>query len=227
VANEAFSYSTDCVDELRSNLQSSAPKLSTLESLLNEILDMIIENLLPEKSDVIAFGFSSERLWPLVRRHIQREVLKSAAPWAGKKIAFQGSYSTDLPASFLEDGLAKKIIGGDGFGEMCDARRVFWGGATGKFKSPPTLKNEQLEWRGAVIGHAGTILIPDSWWKELEKDMDCTLFFPQEQPWILRNLTTRESVSSETLGVIMTTRSKNCSVHGIAAFNYILLMRTC
>jgi hypothetical protein len=194
---------------------------------LNEILDMIIENLLPEKSDVIAFGFSSERLWPLVRRHIQREVLKSAAPWAGKKIAFQGSYSTDLPASFLEDGLAKKIIGGDGFGEMCDARRVFWGGATGKFKSPPTLKNEQLEWRGAVIGHAGTILIPDSWWKELEKDMDCTLFFPQEQPWILRNLTTRESVSSETLGVIMTTRSKNCSVHGIAAFNYILLMRTC
>ena len=71
--------------------------LSALEGLSNELLDMIIDQLEREKVDVIAIGLSSQRLWQVVLRYIHAGYLKCAAPWAGKKMAFQGSYSTDLP----------------------------------------------------------------------------------------------------------------------------------
>lgn len=205
------------------NLKTPATELSGLENLSNEILDLVIEHLLPNKSDVIAFGFSSERLWPLVRRHIQHQVLSNAAPWAGKKIAFLGSHSTDLPAPFSENSLVEHIIGGHRSGSLCDARQLFWG----EFQAPPKMKDEQLAWRGSAIAHAGKINIPAARWQQLERDISCSRCFPEDQPWILRNLTTRESVSSEKLGGVVTVRSKPCSVQGVAAFSYILLMRTC
>ena len=208
------------------NTQISVPNLSKLESLSNEILDMVIQYLLPVKSDAMGLGLSSERLWPLVRLHIQRQILECAAPWAGKKISFQGSYSTDLPASFLDDGLAKRIIGSDGYGSMCDAQRLFRGG-DGKFITPPTRESVLLEWKGGIIAHAGRILIPGPRWEEMERDMECSQFFPRNQPWILRNLTTRESVSSEKLGVVVTMKLEHYYLQGIAAFTLILLMRTC
>lgn len=71
--------------------------LSALEGLSNELLDMIIEQLEREKVDIIAIGLSSQRLWQVVLRYIHAGYLKCAAPWAGKKMAFQGTYSTDLP----------------------------------------------------------------------------------------------------------------------------------
>lgn len=204
------------------NANTSAIRSLCLEGLSNEVLDMIIEYLLPQKPDVVALGFSSERLWPLVCRYIQLDILKRAAPWAGKKIAFQGSDSDDLPPPFKEDGLVQQIVKGDGTGSMSDAKRLFWG----LKKSPPCLNDDQLAWRGAIIAHAGKILIPDSRWKQLEEDMRCSKCFPDDQPWVLRNLTTREIVSSAKLGAGVTVKSKD-GTRGTGDFNFILLMRTC
>jgi hypothetical protein len=196
-------------------------KSLSLEGLSNEILDMTIEYLLPQKPDVVALGFSSERLWPLVCRHIQLDILKSAAPWAGKRIAFLGSESEELPPPFIEDGLVKEIVSGEGTGSWSDAQRVFWD----LKRPPPLLKGEQLMWRGAIVAHAGKILIPDGRWEQLEEDMRCSRCFPDDQPWVLRNLTTRESVSSAKLGVRVAVRMDG--TRGIEFFNFIVLMRTC
>jgi len=200
--------------------RTSVPGWSTIEGLSNEILDIVIRFLLPEKSDLVALGFSSERFWPLVRRHIQLDILQTAAPWAGKKVAFQHSESTDLPPSFREDGFLQEIGRGDGTGSMCEAQRFFWA----LYDTPSCLKDEHLVWRGAIVEHAGKILIPDGRWKQLEEDMQCLEFFPDSQPWILRNLTTRESVSSAKLGARVMSEDGS---RGIEDFNFILLMRTC
>lgn len=199
--------------------------LSTLERLSNELLDMIVEQLELEKVDVIALGFSSQHLWEVVLRHIHTGYLKCAAPWAGKKIAFQGSYSTDLPETFMENGLAQSITGTKWFGNMCQARRFLWQHRV----APITPQSEEAGWVEAAQKHSLNSVVLASMVPSIEVQLGCSYLFPENQHWLLRNLTTHEFVSDEGWRVRTTRelRNGNTGLVNTLRFDDVLLMRTC
>jgi hypothetical protein len=165
-------------------------KSSPLESLSNEILDMILGEL-TEKSDQLAIGLASQAFWQLVLRRIRSRYLKYAAPWAGVKLAFQGSYSMDIPAPFKEPGVVHIP---SRRGNMCEARRFFW--SIYNSAEPVEVRKEQASWI-----EAGNDLCKgrsEFYWALMEEDIKVDLF-PKKTEWILRNLDTREIVSSKVL----------------------------
>lgn len=175
---------------ITNSIPRSPAKSSPLESLSNEILDIILDEL-TEKSDQLAIGLASQAFWQLVLRRIRARYLKSAAPWAGKKLAFQGSYSMDLPAPFKEPGVVHIP---SRRGNMSEARRFFW--SIYNSQEPVEVRKEQAAWI-----KAGNDLCKgrsELYWDLMEKDIKCHLF-PKKTEWILRNLDTHEIVSSKVL----------------------------
>jgi hypothetical protein len=175
---------------ITNSIPRSLAKSSPLESLSNEILDMILDEL-TEKSDRLALGLASQAFWQLVLRRIRARYMKSAAPWAGKKLAFQGSYSMDLPAPFKEPGVVHIPSRSC---NMCEARRFFW--SIYNSTEPVEVRKEQAAWV-----EAGNNLCKgrsEFYWALMEREMKCDLF-PKKTEWILRNLDTREIVSSKIL----------------------------
>jgi hypothetical protein len=175
---------------IANSIPRAPAKNSPLESLSNEILDMILDEL-PEKSDRLAFGLSSQAFWQLVLRRIRARYLKCAAPWAGTKLAFQGSYSMDLPAPFKEPGVVHIP---NRFGNMCEARRFFW--AIYGSDEPVEVRKEQAAW--IESGNEYCTWGMESYWARIKEDIRCDLF-PKKTEWILRNLDTHEIVSSKVL----------------------------
>jgi hypothetical protein len=185
-----------------SGTPKNSERLSFLEKLSNELLDMIFEHLATEKKNMVALGLSSQFLWQVVLHRIHAGYIKSAAPWAGKMIAFQGSYSTDLPEAFTENGLAESITGKSWFGNMCAARRFFWAHSEG---SPVTPYVDEKDWLEAARSHRLSSAIPETCWWTIEEELGCSYLFPKDQEWLLRNLTTREIIS---LGVLLGSKAR-------------------
>ncbi|KAF2195279.1 hypothetical protein K469DRAFT_757496 [Zopfia rhizophila CBS 207.26] len=102
----------------------SITRLSILQSMPNELLDMIFKELIDEKEDLMALGSCSEYLWDLMVRKMHSQYIKSAAPLAGKKIVFQDTWSKDLSKSFEEGRLVESQLPKRwAMDRMCDARR--------------------------------------------------------------------------------------------------------
>ncbi|KAF4633543.1 hypothetical protein G7Y89_g4571 [Cudoniella acicularis] len=197
-----------------------------LDLLSNEVMDLIIEFLIPEKYDAIALALSSESLWQLVLRQIHWENLKYAAPWAGKKLAFQGSYSVDSPPSFYEDGLEYEIL--DPFqhsdGGIRNNGQLFFDKHE-EFESPATIKDQKAEWEKAMVAYLPGSGIPEACHERLRKEVRGPDLFPRDIPWLLRNLTTREVVSADDLADPKSQSSESMS--RVLTLDQILLMRIC
>jgi hypothetical protein len=130
--------------------KASCGSLGAFDTLSNELIHMIMENL-DERPDMIALGFSCEGFWQLVNRRIQLSYVKLAAPWAGKKIAFHGSYCYDLPKPFLEDGLLESIVPPEQFDWDTGHwifREFFW--AQVEFDSPMSPNQNSQAWLQAT-----------------------------------------------------------------------------
>lgn len=203
-------------------VQNNSAKLSPLEKLSNELLDMIIEHLAPKKEDIIALGLSSQLLWQAVLHHIHAGYLKSAAPWAGKKIAFQGSYSMDLADAFNEDGLVESITGKSWFGRMCAARRFFWGHVDESLATP---FDEEAGWLEAARSHQENSEIPEIYWSTIEEKLGCSCLFPKDREWLLRNLTTQETVSLGVLSGVKARKTQSENSNAVS-FSDVLLMQS-
>jgi hypothetical protein len=197
--------------------------LGALDVLSNELLDMIIADL-DEKSDIIALGFSCEGFWQIISRHIQGSYIKAAAPWAGTKIAFQGSYCYDLPKPFLEDGLLDYIVpdqyqGSRSWGRF---RQFYW--AHAEFCSPIGTKDHALAWLDAAELYREDSGISLDRWDQIKKEIECGEVFPQDRTWLLRNLTTREIVSSK---VFETVKLRSGKGRNEMKFEDVLIMKIC
>jgi hypothetical protein len=204
--------------------EAQTGSLGAFDILSNELLDMIIENL-EDRSDIIALGLCCEAFWQLIKRHIERSYIEAAAPWAGTKIAFQGSYCYDLPKPFLENGILESIVpqGARYFDPAWGKyRRFYW--AHEKFESPGSPRDNLQAWLRAAEGHRGRSGIPAIRWGGLEKEMECSELFPKDRPWVLRNLTTRETVSSKMNGTSM---RRGWNERAEIKFENVLMMRIC
>jgi hypothetical protein len=205
-----------------SRVRNVSCKLSALEKLSNELMDMILGHLAPEKADIVALGLSSQCLWQVTLHHIHAGYLKCAAPWAGKKIAFQGSYSFDLPESFEEDGMVESITGKSWFGNMCAARRFFWAHTEKDIVTPCS---EEAGWLTAALSHRDGSKIPETRWWTIEEELGWSYLSPKNQEWLLRNLTTQEIISSKFLDGKIPRKTRSSKFHAVS-FDDVLLMQS-
>ncbi|KAI9705162.1 MAG: hypothetical protein M1820_005309 [Bogoriella megaspora] len=163
-------------------------KLSALEQLPAEVIAMILASSNLEKKDVVAIGLCSSYFWLHVRSHIERQIRSEAAPWAGMELALLGTHLIDLPASFINDSLARSSVGPlHDFNEQGGARDYIW--------STPILYTSPLS------------DIRDGWIKALRDqcgkfchDVQSRLAYAQDiagidLPWALRNLDTFEYIT--------------------------------
>jgi len=183
---------------------------------------MILEELAPEKTDIIALGLSSQNLWQIILRRIHIGYRKAAAPWSGKMIAFQGSYSKDLPEPFEANGLAASITGEKWFGNMCAARRFLW---AHRRESTVTPFIEESGWLKAARSSRDACGIPETLWETIEKQLGCSYLFPKDREWLLRNLTTREVISSRLIDGSMTRKTQSGDFPALS-FDELLLMQS-
>lgn len=170
--------------------------------LSNEIFDMIFSHL-DKKRDAVALGLVSIRVWHLVLHNIQANYA-AAAPLAGVRLIFQGSYSQDLPPAFIGDGaffekfIAPTQSGGFPVRAGFHARAFYW--AHAEFPQAVTAQDQMKEYMVAMKTHEEHARIGDTEFKVLEKDLACPGLDRDKHDWILRNLTTREIVCSSKLG---------------------------
>ncbi|KAK0108668.1 hypothetical protein ONS95_003459 [Cadophora gregata] len=189
-------------------------------TLSNELIDMILSYISSDPSDMIALGLTCESFWYLVAQHIHRCYLKSAAPWAGAKIIFQGSYATELPEFLVDSPAVLKADAGDRI-RMPPARQIFWTGWC--FKKVKSFTSLEEEWLQAIEMWKGSSGIPEQRWREMMQHLDTSYLFPRDHPWVLRNLTKKEFVSSKVPERRRTRGGKDCSE---TTFEEVLLMKT-
>jgi len=185
--------------------------------LSNELIDMVLEHISEDSVDMMALGLTCEGFWELVSQHIHRTFLKSAAPWANTPIILQGSYATELPESMLMSPAVTKAAEGSSM-RMSAARKLFWAGWS--FDRPKTVTEIEDEWRSAADLHRESSRIPKDRWSQIETQLGSSYLLTKDQMWVLRNLTTKEVVSSQE----RTTRRGKTSTG--TTFEDVLLMKT-
>ena len=187
--------------------------------LSNELIDMVLEYVSEDAVDMVALGLTCEGFWEDVSQHIHRTYVKSAAPWANTPIILQGSYTTELPECMLKSGAITKAANGSSM-RMSVARKLFWAGWS--FGKPKTVTEMEEQYRMAAELHKESSRIPEDRWSEIQTQLESSYRFPKDHRWVLRNLTTKEVVTSEALGCRMTRQGRN----PVVSFEDVLLMKT-
>ncbi|KAG4438162.1 hypothetical protein IFR05_006373 [Cadophora sp. M221] len=207
--------------EMKSAPMKTEGRSGRFHLLSNELIDMILEYVTEDPVDTMALGLASERFWYPVSQQIHNSYLKGAAPWANTKILLQGSYSTTLPPSLLESPAVSKVIEWDG-SRMPLSRKLFWAGW--EFETTKTLSKVEREWRAAAMMHKESSRIPESRWDRLQEQITTSYLFPRDQNWLLRNLTSKEFISSAS-PIRRNTRRSEKSAEGLR-FEDVFLMKT-
>ncbi|KAL2060366.1 hypothetical protein VTL71DRAFT_9761 [Oculimacula yallundae] len=167
------------------------------DKLSNELMDMILEEVTDwnDPDDLMVLGLTCESFWYLVSQHVHSAYLKCAAPWAGSKIIIQGSYPTVLPGPLVDSPELKRALGRSKY-QQRPARQLFWHGW--QFPLVAVMKMQD-GWRSAAERVKTISNLPESRWNEMQQQMSSAHLFPQDQTWLLRNLTAKRVVSSSQL----------------------------
>lgn len=196
-----------------------------LSRLPNELLDMIFQNL--DIDHVFVLGLQSPNFWNVARQHIWAYLVSSCGHWAGNRIVCVGnsSESEDYPPNVLTESEKAE------FDEEPWVSRL-----DNLFDLANTRYQEVREWQSdlahSLIGHA-TMLgewlrLPGSSQSRIIDDLlsyKLSDLYPEDQPWVLRNLTTQEYVRSEAIAI------KPEHVHGpnidFLGFGQVVCTRIC
>jgi hypothetical protein len=214
----------------RNNIQRTS-RLSKLESLPAELLASIIEEPTLGKSDIIALGFASETLWTHVLEAVEKDCLLTQPSMAGIEIACTGTYLTDLPESFANDGLAKSSVKIWQWGSRCEARRINWAAS----RSYDVVDETPEEgWHAAWKAHKGLMAsFPARQARKMSAEFlaRCSALRASSPDalWVLRNLTTREYVRCRPgKGTIEGRGLVDCKDGSVKVrIDDVLLMRIC
>lgn len=170
---------------------------------------MIFENL--DIEQVFVLGLQGQNYWNVARRHIQAYLMSPCGSWAGTRIICGGDDSewgdypskvlTESEEAELEVGLSESIFGDD----VTSYRINLFGFADARYQ---TAKEWQSHLVTYLIGHAAELgewhRLPDFSRSRIRDDLrKCKLsdLYPEDQSWVLRNLTTQEYVRSEAIAI--------------------------
>lgn len=205
-----------------------------LSRLPNELLDMIFQSL--DIKDVFVLGLQCQNFWNVAQKHIRAYLAFPCGIWAGNRIICVGDYteSKDYPPNVLTESEKAKFEGGLSESESGDEdyEHFFsnlYGLADARYQ-------EVREWQSnlarELIGHAFELgewhRLPKSSRSQISNDLlgyKLSDLYPEDQPWVLRNLTTHEYVRSEAVAI------KPEHIHGpnidFFGFAQVLCSRIC
>jgi hypothetical protein len=172
---------------------------SPFSELPTELHDIVFDNL--DIDDICSLSLTSRYFWTAGWRHIESYYLSLLGPWAGKKIVCVGQ---DTEANDYPPGLFTKDQE-----EMLRQTKDDDG-------NPMTLSHysmeEYVDWVKLPSAYSVVRHIFNS--KEFDRmahsdrcqvyqfnNLDGSQFYPSDQPWILRNLSTKEFVRSEAVAL--------------------------
>ncbi|KAI1745807.1 hypothetical protein F4680DRAFT_455811 [Xylaria scruposa] len=176
--------------------------------------------------DVVCLGLANEYFWTLALRHLDDYYMSFLGTWSGNSIVCVGDdvKPDDCPAGLFS-------------AEELDTVRLPW---HCRYKTPFTLshyakkvsKVEDLndpttDARALLRGckSRGTGKDPTFAARGQRIIPEASTYFPQDQPWILRNLTTKEFVRPEPIAI------KPEYIHGadiwVVGFGEVVMLRTC
>jgi uncharacterized membrane protein YgcG len=176
-------------------------KPNLLERLPTELIDGIIDILLTDvdenvyaKEAVLCLGLSSPILYPKVLSRIHRDYDRSPAPsWVGQKVGFHGHLS-QYPRKQIAEYSKTNILFKPDHSFCRNPDTPWW--SLWKSAARP-----EEYWRHA-LSYLESHMAPDMRTEQIfaiKKDLSQMYMYPQDQPWVLRNLTTRQYVRSDTL----------------------------
>ena len=152
---------------------------------------------------IFVLVLQSQNLWNVAWRHIQAHCAPSCAPWAGKSIICVGNCSepTDCPNTLTE---SEKIELKEEMSEI-DYQTNLYNLADARYQQVRTWQPSRAwdltahaaklgEWFSLSPYHRSRVS------QELNR-LKMSAFYPKDQPWILRNLTTQEYVRSEAIAI--------------------------
>lgn len=216
-------------------IKANAPKFSSLAA---ELHYLIFEKL--GITDVLSLSLTNRYFWSIGRRHIQTYFMSFLGPWAGKRILCVGDYieaGDHPPGLFTEDEersmknkeseLRQQLLEEEDM--LVDEER------------PITLIDWTYVYASICVKFPATLftqLLSKNYYKqycrmsysdrsEVEKTVnpEFSQFYPKDQPWILRNLTTREYVRSDAIAL------RPEYIHGpnidVIGFGEVVLSRIC
>ncbi|KAF2472590.1 uncharacterized protein BDR25DRAFT_302720 [Lindgomyces ingoldianus] len=212
------------------SILTESTRLSALERLPNELVDIIFDELSMDKRHAVGLALCSKYLWNLLIRRIRSQYLRSAAPWAGKKVLVLGSQTSHLPPAFAEletyNTLKLRNVKSPPSANH-RSFRLFEELIQLDFSVPPIMHAQEAEWKKAIGLHLPRK--PRNWlpdYSEIYEFGHLSIFclFPQDRTWILRNLTVHKFVSSNYL---TTHNLRYAGLHPYFTFHHILLSRIC
>ncbi|KAI6080465.1 hypothetical protein F4821DRAFT_58615 [Hypoxylon rubiginosum] len=187
--------------------------------------------------DVVRLGLASQYFWALARSRLHDYYISFLGPWAGKNIVCVGARvkPDDYPPGLFSAEeldilrpLRANVLLRDGSYEVVHRDQPF---ALSHFAEPyisqvgRDILISHEGWKRRVIfnrksRHASrnSEFVPRKW------DIEST-YYPRDQPWILRNLTTKEFVRAEAIA--MKPEYINGPDISIVGFGEVVLARTC
>jgi len=188
-----------------------------------ELLELVFNDLRIE--DVLTLSLVSRYFWSVGEKHIQTYVLSSLAPWAGEAIVCvgdgikQGDYPPGMLTAKEENDLHECLRNKNlptnlsSFVDLCAWIRGDVSPSTTLLRK--LLKSEQYH---SMLDSDRFQLLNTVW-------PDLSQFYPKDQFWILRNLTTKVYVRSEAIAL------EPAHIHGpnidFIGFGEVILSRTC
>ncbi len=188
-----------------------------LSRLPIELLDMIFRKLDVEL--VFVVGLQNQKLWEVARRHILAYRLSCCGPWTGEGIICVGDCLEptdslpDVITKSEEEGLRKELNGNrfsthdEGSTDSVPEPTGLYDIADAPYKQVESWESESSLARRLITGIAKIgewHRVPALRKAQILDDLcryDVSDFYPEDQPWILRNLTTQEYVRSEAIAI--------------------------
>lgn len=210
-------------------------KTATLGVLTEELIHSIIEYLVPSTIDLLAFALTSYRNWQVSVEHIQSLYRKAREPLAEKILTLLGDWATTLPEPLTEvGGLVRSLIIASG--QKPDEKPLImvpqFFELTWKWKAPVTTQTLEQNFKHSMSKWKREAGIPPEVWKRLRRNLNCPKLIPRDRrDWVLRNLTTNETISSENGAFVTPGKNYDCwkskDTSDAVYLMDLLLMRIC
>ncbi|KAJ5377972.1 uncharacterized protein N7496_005381 [Penicillium cataractarum] len=157
-----------------------------------------IFSLLDVVEDVLRFSLTNRYFWAVGLAHIEEHIIASLAPWAGEKIICVSDKSDphDFPPNLLTPTEAEEV---KELNKLYDFNSFSIRNTYKKIGGPPLSQKLQIWFLDYEAGHyMGTANRAEIMMGLKPEILE---FYPRDQRWILRNLTTREYVRGEVIAL--------------------------
>lgn len=239
-----FSHLNKALIQRPQRAEGDGRRRTNILTLSPELHHLILSHLLAEndKPAALSLALTSTYFFTLLHSSVHTFYLSHISPWLNTRLVILNRSVWTIPPRLRENGLSDSVTKESRFQKECDereekglpfpkmgsGRRFLY--ACEDFGQVENVEKVQKEWMESfdrVVSGSG---IRTEYKEGLRKALEYGYLFPQEdKSWLLRNLTMREFVRSETLDATWPNQrrkhARDWSVEGIT-FSDLVITRT-